>query len=62
MWVIALVAHAGRMSQRPIVVKQSNTAVWVLVLLVLSPIIICCLGCAFYGIAFGFDTGFTFQY
>jgi len=50
------------MSQRPIVVKQSNTAVWVLVLVILSPIIICCCGAAFWLGLFGLDTGFTFNY
>jgi hypothetical protein len=49
------------MSQRPIVVKQSNTALWVLVLLILSPCIIGCIGCAFWGGLFAIDTGFTFQ-
>lgn len=58
------VARAGddrRMSQRPIVVKQSNTAVWVIVLLVLSPCLIAVAGCLFWGLLFGIDTGFTFQ-
>lgn len=50
------------MSQRPVVVKRSNTAVWVLVLVILSPCIIAICGAAVWLGLFGLDTGFTFQY
>lgn len=52
----------GRMSYRPVIVKQSNTPVWILVIVfVIVPIVCCCGALAFWPTVFAIDTGFTFE-